>query len=53
MIEDKLTREERVRLESVAQSIAKNGPAPIRLVLEDADKISKFIFSANVPGSND
>jgi hypothetical protein len=46
MIEDKLTHDERVRLEALAQAIARNAtmrPAPTVTVLEDAKRFEQWI----------
>lgn len=52
MVEDTLTHDERIRLEAVVQSIAKNGPARVDQIIADAESIAAFIRSGNKPTDN-
>lgn len=52
MMEDKLNTEQRIRLEAVAQSIAKNGPARMEKVLADAQDIAAFVSAGDMPAGN-
>ena len=56
MIEDKLTQEQRIRLESVAQAMhghyltdTPEQPRTIKQVLETAQKIEAFILAGKLP----
>lgn len=45
MIEDKLTRDERIRLEALAQAVAINAMRNLQpnLIIQDAQKLEKYI----------
>lgn len=53
MIEDKLNHDERVRLECVAQSIARNmgRNKSMKDMLKEADDIAHFILEGELPKS--
>lgn len=47
MIEDQLTRLERIRLEALAQSIASDPPNSSNSIIRRAEEFEKFILEAN------